>query len=331
MAILVTGGAGYIGSVTVELLRRQGEAVVVVDNLSRGFGAAVDPEVPLYDGDVGDRELIARITSEHSIEACIHFAAFAYVGESVEEPDRYYQNNVAMGMALLDGLLAAGVKRFVFSSTCSTYGEPQYTPIDEKHPQSPTNPYGWTKLFMERVMKSYDQAYGLRYVALRYFNACGAIPERGEAHQPETHIIPLILEVAGQQRDHFSVFGSDYPTADGTAVRDYIHVADLASAHILALERLRRGESSDAFNLGTGTGHSVLEVVKCAEEVTGRPIAINNEPRRPGDPSELVAAADKAREVLGWQPQHVELADIIRSAWDWYQAHPDGYGSAARQ
>ena len=317
MTILITGGAGYIGSVTTELLRARGEQVVVLDNLSRGFRDAVAPEIPFYEGNVGDRELVTRIAAEHKIDACIHFAAFAYVGESVSEPALYYENNVAQGINLLGALVTAGVRRFVFSSTCATYGEPQQIPIDETHPQLPTNPYGWSKLFVERILRDYDYAYDLKFVALRYFNASGASPDRGERHEPETHLIPLVLKAAQKEIDHVTVFGDDYPTNDGTCVRDYIHVSDLADAHALALDYLRNGGSSTAINLGNGQGYSVLEVINAARDVTKREIPIVIEGRRAGDPSHLVADSSKARSVLGWQPQHADLATIISSAWEW--------------
>lgn len=318
MAILITGGAGYIGSVTTELLRARGERVVVLDNLSRGHRDAVAPEVPFYEGDVGNRELIARVVQEHDVGACIHFAAFAYVGESVNAPGLYYENNVEQGIRLLGALVQANVRHVVFSSTCATYGEPQRIPIDEQHPQLPTNPYGWSKLFIERIMSDYDRSDSLKFVALRYFNAAGATPERGERHDPETHLIPLVLKAAQGEIDRVAVFGNDYPTNDGTCVRDYIHVTDLAQAHALSLDYLRAGNSSTAINLGNGQGYSVLEVVEAARQVTGRDIAIEMQPRRAGDPSHLVADASKAGAVLGWRPQHPELADIISSAWKWH-------------
>ena len=318
MTILITGGAGYIGSVTTELLRARGEQVVVLDNLSRGYRDAVAPEIPFYEGNVGDRELVTRIVGEHDVDACVHFAAFAYVGESVSEPALYYENNVAQGINLLGALVTAGVRKFVFSSTCATYGEPQQIPIDETHPQLPANPYGWSKLFIERILADYDRAYDLKFVALRYFNASGASPERGERHDPETHLIPLVLQAAQKKIDHVTVFGNDYPTHDGTCVRDYIHVSDLADAHALALDYLRNGGSSTAINLGNGQGYSVLEVIETSHDVTGREIPIEMEGRRAGDPSHLVADSSKARSVLGWQPQHAELAKIISSAWDWH-------------
>lgn len=329
MAILVTGGAGYIGSVMVELLRERGEAVVVLDNLFRGHRAAVAARVPFYEGQIGDRALVRRICQEHEIEACIHFAALAYVGESVTEPQQYFENNVAQAIALLEVLLAANVRRFVFSSTCATYGEPVRVPIDETHPQQPTNPYGWSKLMLEKVLATYAQAYGLHYVALRYFNACGAIPQRGEDHTPETHLIPNVLRTALGQLPHVSVFGADYPTPDGTAIRDYIHVADLGSAHLLALDHLRQGGAAECINLGNGQGYSVLEVIEAARRVTGHSIPAVFEPRRAGDPSRLVADAAKARTVLGWQPAWTDLEAILRSAWDWHLAHPQGYAREA--
>lgn len=318
MTILITGGAGYIGSVTTELLRARGEQVVVLDNLSRGYRDAVAPEIPFYEGNVGDRELVTRIVAEHNIDACVHFAAFAYVGESVSEPALYYENNVAQGISLLGALVTAGVRKFVFSSTCATYGEPQQIPIDETHPQLPANPYGWSKLFIERILADYDRAYDLKFVALRYFNASGASPERGERHEPETHLIPLVLHAAQKKIDHVTVFGNDYPTHDGTCVRDYIHVSDLAGAHALALDYLRDGGSATAINLGNGQGYSVLEVINTARDVTGKEIPIVIEGRRAGDPSHLVADSSKARSVLGWQPQHADLATIISSAWEWH-------------
>ncbi len=318
MAILITGGAGYIGSVTTEFLRARGEEVVVLDNLSRGYRDAVAPEVSFYEGNVGDRDLVTRIIKEHSIDACIHFAAFAYVGESVSQPGLYYENNVVQGIQLLGALVAAGVRRLVFSSTCATYGEPQRIPIDETHPQQPANPYGWSKLFLERIMADYDHSDGLKFVALRYFNASGASPARGERHEPETHLIPLVLKAAQKEIDHVTVFGNDYPTHDGTCVRDYIHVSDLAEAHALALDYLRNGNSSTAINLGNGQGYSVLDVISAAQQVTGREIAVEMNGRRAGDPSHLVADASKARAVLGWRPQHAEIATIISSAWEWY-------------
>ena len=327
MATLVTGGAGYIGSVMVEQLVEAGERVVVLDDASRGHAGALDEGVPYYDGRVGDRELVASICREHEVDACVHFAALAYVGESVTEPKLYFQNNVAEGLGLLDGLLAAGVRRFVFSSTCATYGEPVRVPIDESHPQAPVNPYGWSKLFMEKILSSYDAAYGLRFVALRYFNAAGATKRKGEHHDPETHLIPNVLAAAAGRRPYVSVFGDQYPTPDGTCVRDYIHVTDLCTAHTLALAHLRRGGGSEFVNLGNGHGYSVMEVIETTRRVTGRDIEVRVEPARPGDPARLVADATKAREVLGWKTQYPELEAIVRTAWEWHEAHPEGYAS----
>lgn len=316
MTILITGGAGYIGSVTTELLRSRGENVVVLDNLSRGHRDAVAPDVPFHEGNIGDRELVTRIVQTHNIEACVHFAAFAYVGESVIQPALYYENNVEQGIRLLGALAGNGVLRIVFSSTCATYGEPQSIPIAEDHPQQPTNPYGWSKLFLERIMSDYDRSYELKFVALRYFNAAGATRERCERHDPETHLIPLVLQAAHGETDHISVYGNDYPTKDGTCIRDYIHVSDLAEAHALALDYLRAGNSSTAINLGNGQGYSVLEVVEAAREVTGREIVVEMKSRRAGDPSHLIANASKAQAVLGWQPKYPDIARIIGSAWD---------------
>jgi UDP-glucose 4-epimerase len=327
MAILVTGGAGYIGSVMVDLLLEQNEQVVVLDDLSRGHREAVGEGVAFYHGETGNRNLVEQICREHEIEACIHFAALAYVGESVSEPKLYFEKNVAHGIALLDVLISAGVRKFIFSSTCATYGEPVRVPIDEGHPQQPTNPYGWTKLFMEKILQSYDSAYGLKYVALRYFNAAGATANHGEHHEPESHLIPNILSAALGKTPHVSVFGRDYPTPDGTAIRDYIHISDLCGAHALALKHLRDGKNSECLNLGIGEGYSVLEVIEAARRVTDSQINIKFEDRRAGDPSRLVADATKARSVLGWNPK-LKLDAIIRSASNWHQAHPNGYKKA---
>ncbi len=326
MAILVTGGAGYIGSVAVEDLRKRGESPVVIDNLVYGHRDSIHADVPFYEGSIGDKDLVRRILDEHKIEAVMHFSAYAYVGESVEDPQKYFQNNFVETLNLLDVLMANGVKKFVFSSTCATYGEPHYIPIDEKHPQQPTNPYGWTKFMIERVLESYDLAYGLKYVALRYFNACGAAGHCGEDHDPETHLIPLVLFAAQGKIPHVSIFGDDYPTPDGTAIRDYIHISDLSQAHLLALDHLRAGKPSEFINLGNGSGYSVNEVIETARRVTGREIKAVIAPRRPGDPSKLVANAANAHEILGWNPKHADLENIIESAWAWHQQNPAGYG-----
>ncbi|MDQ3180015.1 MAG: UDP-glucose 4-epimerase GalE [Acidobacteriota bacterium] len=325
MAILVTGGAGYIGSVAVEDLNKQGEIVVVLDNLVYGHRQAVAEDIPFYEGEIGDKNLVEKIISEHEIEACMHFSAFAYVGESVEKPQIYYENNFVQTLRLLDVLIKNDVKNFVFSSTCATYGEPQYVPINEQHPQSPTSPYGWSKFMVERALTDYGAAYGLKFVALRYFNACGASAKYGEHHAPETHLIPLVLFAAQGKREDISIFGDDYSTPDGTAVRDYIHISDLSQAHLLALKHLRKGGNSEFINLGNGSGYSVKEVIEAARRVTGKNIETRIAPRRAGDPSKLVADAKKAREVLGWNPQFPEIEKIIESAWQWHQANPNGY------
>ena len=324
MKILVTGGAGYIGSVTVERLRAKGEEVVVLDDLVRGHKEAVDRDVPFYQGRVGDCGLIERIAKEHEIEACVHFAALAYVGESVAEPAKYFENNVREGISFMGSLLKAGVRRVVFSSTCATYGEPEQMPISETCPQWPKNPYGWSKFTMERLLESYDHAYGLKFVALRYFNASGATELRGEYHDPESHLVPNVLSAANGNEPEVAVFGKNYPTPDGTCIRDYVHVIDLADAHILALEYLRRGGKSDFINLGTGHGYSVLEVIQAAEQVTGTKIRVRLDKPRPGDPARLVADAKKASVVLGWRPGF-DMAAILRSQWEWQKKHPKGY------
>jgi UDP-glucose 4-epimerase len=317
MSILLTGGAGYIGGATLGELTSAGESVVVLDNLSRGHRETVPANVRFYQGDVGDPELVSRVIQEHKIRTCIHFAAFAYVGESVENPALYVSNNIVQGMSLLNSLRADGVNEIVFSSSCATYGAPCYTPIDEQHPQQPTNPYGWSKLLFERVLQSYGSAYGMRYLALRYFNAAGATSAHGELHDPEPHLIPNVLRAVKGQIPAVQVFGDDYPTPDGTAVRDYVHISDLASAHLQALRYLRAGGASDAVNLGTGEGYSVMEVIESAKRVTGRDVPFEIRGRRAGDPSHLVAKAEKARRLLGWEPQKSTLGEIVGSAWGW--------------
>jgi UDP-glucose 4-epimerase len=329
MSILVTGGAGYIGSATIDLLVQQGDDVVALDNLCHGHRAAVHPKSTFYEGSVSDQPLIKRIVQQHQIDACIHFAAFAYVGESVLDPQKYYQNNAVDALALLNALIANGVRRFIFSSTCATYGEPQYIPLDEKHPQWPASPYGWSKLMVERMLADFDVAGQMRFVALRYFNACGAAGALGEDHDPETHLIPLVLQAASGHRPHLTIFGEDYDTPDGTAVRDYIHISDLARAHVLALQYLQNQGKSDFFNLGTGHGHSVREVVESVRRVTGREIPLQMAGRRAGDTAYLVADAGKAKVLLDWQPECTDLDSIIAGAWKWHQEHPRGYSSSA--
>jgi len=325
MAILVAGGAGYIGSVTVELLRAAGERVVVLDNLVRGHRPALDADIPFYHGKIGDRALIERIAAEHQLESCIHFAAVAYVGESVKDPAWYYENNVEQGIAMMSTLLRVGVRRVVFSSTAATYGDAQHDPIPETEPQWPVNPYGWSKLFMERLLDSFDVAYGLKFVSLRYFNAAGATEKCGEHHEPEAHLIPSILLAAVKNPPEVAVFGNTYPTPDGTPIRDYVHVVDLADAHVRALGHLRRGGASDFLNLGTGHGYSVMEVIEAARKVTGREIRVRVEPPRAGDPPRLVADPAKSKVVLGWVPAKSDLHTILDSAWRWHQRHPRGY------
>ncbi|GIO40254.1 UDP-glucose 4-epimerase GalE [Paenibacillus apis] len=327
MAILVTGGAGYIGSHTVAELLAQGKEVVVIDNLQTGHrGALLGGK--LYEGDLRDKELLAKLFSENQIEAVIHFAANSLVGESMKDPVKYYDNNVYGTLCLLEAMHAADVRKIVFSSTAATYGEPEKVPIEETDATNPTNVYGETKLTMERMMAWFDQVLGIKYVALRYFNAAGAHESGkiGEDHTPESHLIPLILQAALGQRPSIQVFGDDYNTPDGTCVRDYIHVGDLADAHLRAVEYLIQGHDSNVFNLGNGQGFSVKEVIAKVKEVTGRDFPVVVTPRRDGDPAVLIASSDKARTVLGWQPSRNKLDDIIRSAWEWHLHHPDGYG-----
>ncbi|MFN3648212.1 MAG: UDP-glucose 4-epimerase GalE [Armatimonadota bacterium] len=319
--ILVTGGAGYIGSHYVLYERARGSEVVVLDNMVYGHPEAV-LDAPLVVGELGDRATLDRVFTEYQVDAVVHFAAFAYVGESVTKPEKYYHNNVVATLGLLDAMRDHGIRHFIFSSSCATYGNPQYVPMDEQHPQDPINPYGESKFICEKIMKAYDRAHGLRFAALRYFNAAGCDPEGriGESHDPETHLIPLILQAAQGKRDAITVFGTDYDTPDGTCIRDYIHVLDLAQAHSLALERLRGGGESGFFNLGTETGHSVREVIRVCEEVSGRPVPVQEGPRREGDPPRLVASAAKAREVLGWRPQYLDLRETIATAWKWEES-----------
>ena len=327
MAILVTGGAGYIGSHCVAALLERGADVVVADNLSTGHRAALKGG-RLYVGDVGDRAFLKSLFEKESIEAVIHFAAFSLVGESMQVPERYFRNNVTAGLALIETMLEYKVPYLVFSSTAATFGEPEHIPIVETDPQIPTNPYGESKLIVEHMLRWCDQAHGLKYCALRYFNVAGAWHDGsiGEDHHPETHLIPVILQVAQGKRDKLSIFGSDYPTRDGTCVRDYIHVEDLIDAHFLALDYLKAGNPSAAFNLGNGQGFSNREILEAARKVTGHPIPAQDAPRRPGDPATLIASSQKAMDVLGWKPRYTSVEDVIASAWRWHAAHPDGYG-----
>lgn len=323
MNVLVTGGAGYIGSVVVEQLLKHGHSAVVIDNLSKGHRAAVAPEAAFVHGELKNRELLLQTLDQHRIEAVIHMAASSLVGESVRDPHPYFTNNVSSGLTLLDAMLAAGVKKLVFSSTAAVYGAPETIPITEEAPLNPTNPYGESKLAFERMIRWYEEAYGFRYASLRYFNAAGASARFGEDHDPETHLIPNALRVAAGQEPHVQVFGEDYPTPDGTCIRDYIHVIDLAEAHVLALGVLEK--RSEIYNLGYGNGYSVAEVVEMARQVTQRWISTEAAPRRPGDPPALIASPDRIMRDLGWAPRHSELDQIIGSAWQWRQDHPNGY------
>ena len=327
MSILVLGGAGYIGSHTVKALCDEGVDTVVADNLSTGYAAAVDKRARFYKGDISDQAFLNALFNKEHIDGVIHFAAYSLVGESVSNPLKYYENNLSGTRVLLEAMVAHKIDKIVFSSTAATYGEPERMPIDERDRTCPTNPYGETKLAMEKMFYWTAKAHGLRYVSLRYFNACGADEsgEIGEAHAPESHLIPLILQVPNGQRAHISVFGSDYPTKDGTCVRDYIHVTDLAQAHILAMRYLANGQESNIMNLGNGVGFTVQEVIETARRVTGHAIPAVISPRREGDPAQLIASSEKAKQVLGWRPQHAELEEIIASAWNWHKRHPNGY------
>lgn len=325
--VLVTGGAGYIGSVTVERLLGAGNGVVVLDDLSTGHRGAVPASVPLVRGDTADRQVIEHIAETFAPTACIHFAAFSAVGESVADPGRYMDNNVARGVALFNSLRSVGIDRVVLSSTAAVYGEPKQIPIPEHHPKDPTNPYGRSKLFLEQILRDYEAAYGMRSVSLRYFNAAGASQDRGEHHVVETHLVPNVLAAAVDPGRTITVFGTDYPTPDGTAIRDYIHVADLADAHIAALGYLAAGGVTTSLNLGTGRGFSVLEIIATAREVTGQDISVSLGDRRAGDPAELVADATEARVALDWEPVSSTVEETIASAWAWHRDHPRGYGT----
>ena len=327
MSILVLGGAGYIGSHTVYELIDRGEDVVVVDNLQTGFKAAVHPKARFYEGDIRDKAFLDDLFTKEKIDGVIHFAANSQVGESMKVPLKYYDNNLYGTMVLLESMVEHGIDKIVFSSTAATYGEPERIPILESDRTEPTNTYGETKLSMEKMMKWTSTAHNLRYVALRYFNACGAhiSGKIGEAHNPETHLIPLVLQVPLGKRPYISIFGNDYDTKDGTCVRDYIHVTDLAQAHILALKYLAEGNDSDVFNLGNGIGFTVNEIIESARKVTGLDIPAKYEARRAGDPSKLIASSEKAKTVLGWKPEYPDVEKIIETAWKWHKSHPNGY------
>ncbi|MEW6447863.1 MAG: UDP-glucose 4-epimerase GalE [Bacillota bacterium] len=323
MHVLVTGGAGYIGSQTVKELLRAGYKVTVLDNLSRGHKAVARllPQAEFVWGDIADRELVVGLVRSRGIAAVLHFAALSIVGESAADPALYYRNNMVKGLALLEAMREAGVPYFIFSSTAAVYGEPVQVPVTEDHPLVPTNPYGATKLAFEEALRWYGAAYGLRYISLRYFNAAGADPQGdlGEDHRPETHLIPVVLQAALGLREAVTVFGTDYPTPDGTCIRDYIHVTDLAAAHVLALEALAEGHAPGAYNLGNERGHSVREVIETARRVTGRDFPVVEGARRPGDPAVLVASSQRIKEDLGWRPRYGDLETIVRTAWDWHR------------
>jgi len=324
MKVFVTGGAGYIGSVTVERLIAHGASVVVYDNLYQGHRAAVHPDAIFIHGDLADREAVDAAIAAHRPDGIMHFASYTLVGESWQKPFLYLRDNVVNGLNLMESAVRHGVGRFILSSTANLFDDPERIPIEATERIVPGSPYGESKHILERELLWLDRIYGLRHACLRYFNACGATEERGEDHDPETHLIPLVLQVALSQRDNITVFGEDYDTPDGTCVRDYVHVIDLAEAHILALEALDGG--SRKYNLGNGRGYSVREVIETARAVTGRPIPVAAGPRRPGDPATLVAGSEAIRRELGWRPRYADLRDIITTAWRWHQAHPRGYG-----
>jgi len=327
MRVLVTGGAGYIGSVVNEALLQAGHEVVVYDNLYKGHVAAVPPGTPLIRGDLMDREMLTQTLLQHEIEAVVHMAADSLVGESVLDPGKYYRSNVVAGLTLLDAMRQCSVMQIVFSSTAAVYGEPAKQPIEESDPLRPVNPYGETKLAFERALSWYSSAYGLRYASLRYFNAAGASAEHGEWHNPETHLIPLVIQTAVGKRPVLEIYGDDYPTKDGTCLRDYVHVNDLAAAHVLALQALTSGDICNRiYNLGCGgEGYTVCQVVEVARQVTGREIPVTVVKRRPGDPAILVASSERIKRELGWDPRFQDLSKIVGSAWTWLQTHPNGY------
>ncbi|MGI6609577.1 MAG: UDP-glucose 4-epimerase GalE [Limnochordia bacterium] len=328
MRILVTGGAGYVGSHVVRDLMAAGHEPVVLDNLSKGHLEAVPPGVSLVKADLADKETLSEVFRRYQPQAVMHFAGSSLVGESMREPELYFRNNLSNGLQLLACMVQHDVDKMVFSSSAAVYGEPETVPITEEHPKRPTNPYGESKLFFEAMLARFEKAYGLRSICLRYFNAAGAHPsgEIGEDHTPETHLIPIILQTALGKREELAIFGTDYPTDDGTCVRDYVHVCDLSAAHLLALQALATGAPSNAFNLGNGQGFSVREILSVAETVVGRPIATRIAERRPGDPAILVASAEKAQQELGWRPSRADIRDIVESAWSWHMGHPEGYG-----
>ena len=323
MNILVAGGAGYIGSCCTEFLLDRGHEVVVLDSLVKGHRDAVDPRATFVRADVADRDTLTQALEDYRVEGIIHFAAFIEVGESMSDPGRYFGNNVTKSLQLMDAAVECGIRKLVFSSTAAVYGMPDRVPIPESEPRKPVNAYGESKLMVERMLKWYHEIHGLEYTALRYFNAAGATALHGEDHRPESHLIPIILQVALGQRENIQIYGSDYPTPDGTCVRDYIHVLDLASAHLLALESDRVG----AYNLGSGSGYSVKEIVDVTREITGHAIPCAEAPRRPGDPPRLVSDSTAARQQLGWQPQYDDVRTIVQSAWQWKSQHPNGYGN----
>jgi UDP-glucose 4-epimerase len=322
MKVLVVGGAGYIGSVCAELLLGEGHAVSIFDNLSEGHRAAIDPRAQFVEGDLGDRQLVEKTLLNQKPDAVMHFAANALVGESMQNPSKYFRNNVANGLNLLDAMVVAGVRKIIFSSTCAIFGPPEKLPIDETTPKHPINPYGESKLAFEKILRWYDQIHGVTFVSLRYFNAAGASAKFGEDHRVETHLIPNVLKVALGEKPSVEIFGTDYDTSDGTCIRDYIHIIDLAKAHMLALG----ASKSDFYNLGTGGGASVRQIIDSCRKVTGREIEVVEKPRRAGDPPRLIASSEKIKRELGWKPQFQSLDAILESAWKWHQKFPRGYG-----
>lgn len=324
--VLITGGAGYIGSVVARSFIARGDNVIIIDDLSHSTTHSIPKDCIFYNSNINNKDVIKEITSKYEISACLHFAAFIEVGESVKDPYKYFNNNTSYSIELFNNLQNCGVNKVVFSSTAAIYGEPIYTPIDENHPKNPANPYGLSKYFIEKFLESFSIAYDFNYVALRYFNACGADSiNYGEDHNPESHLIPLILQVPLNKREKIFIYGNDYPTKDGTCIRDYIHVSDLASAHLAAYDYLISGGKSDVFNLGNGNGFSVQEVIDCARKVTGHNIPQEVVERRAGDTSVLVASSQKAKDILKWQPKYYLIEDMVKSAWDWHKNNPNGY------